>query len=388
MAPPIDSVLALTSRLVAISSPSGGEHAIQLFIAEWFADNGLAARIEPIDDGLVNVVVEVKGAAAGPTLLIGGHCDTVTAAPGWSCDPLTPQTREGKLFGLGAVDMKSGLAAAMLATADVFAARDSLKGRLIFVSLADEEAYSRGARSYLRNAPPIDMAVMAEPHFDDLVTGAIGKVNLAIRARGRSAHGSRPSEGVNAVTELSRLVAAIGALERDAHPRYGAPSHCVLRMSGGSERYEIRVPDRAEALANWHLMPGETASKARALVHELGQSLNSPAVFDVEAHEPIYESYAIATDHPLVEALSDLVVSLGLPAPILSFGRGVSDANIFNAHAIPTALFGPRGGNLHAADEWVDIDTLEPVRRCLAALPAKLAEGLATSRRFRRRHHD
>lgn len=381
------SLLDLASRLVAISSPSGEEHTVQRFIAEWFTRMGLAPRTEPAEDGLVNVVVEVEGAGTGPTVLIGGHCDTVAAVPGWTSDPLTPTVRDGRLYGLGAADMKGGLAAAMLATVDAFANRAAWNGRLIFVSLADEEAYSRGARSYLRNAPPIDMAVMVEPHFDDLVTGAIGKFNLAISAKGRSAHGSRPGEGVNAVTELSRLVVALGSLQRKIHPEHGTPTHCVLRMSGGMERYEIRVPDQATALVNWHVMPGETSEQARAIILDLIQSLHSPAAFEVEAREPVYGSYAVEAAHPLAAAICDLVAASGLPPPVPSFGSGVSDANIFNARGIPTVLFGPRGANLHAADEWVEIATLGPVRRTLAALPVAISEGLPIANRSRSDRH-
>jgi acetylornithine deacetylase/succinyl-diaminopimelate desuccinylase-like protein len=78
------SPIELLSSLVSISSHSGEESAIQRFIVDWFGREGVSAVIEPADDDHFNAIVEVKGASGGPTLWLGGHCDTVSPAPGWA----------------------------------------------------------------------------------------------------------------------------------------------------------------------------------------------------------------------------------------------------------------------------------------------------------------
>lgn len=375
--PDRDGVCALTEALVAISSLSGEEAAVQSFIVNWFRERGLAPGIEPAEDGLHNVVVEVAGAGDGPVLAIGGHCDTVAAGPGWSTDPLRPTRKDGRLYGLGALDMKGGLAAAMLATVDLAARRQDIRGRILFLALADEEAHSRGARAFLRSGRHVDAAVMAEPHFDDVVTSAIGKFNLTLRATGRSAHGSRPAEGVNAVVELARLVAAVGTLERKVHPVHGPATHCVLRMAGGTGRYEIRVPDAAEALVNWHLMPGESPAESAAAVERLAADLGSQATFAVSMAEPVYGSFELPPNHSFLATFADSYRAVLGKTPDWHFGTGVSDANLFNAAGIPTLLFGPRGRNLHAADEWVEIADLEATRSVLRQLGLTFASSIA-----------
>ena len=372
--PPDPELTELVSSLVEIPSLSGEEGEIQSFIAGWFGERGIAAGIEPAEGGTANVVCEVRGSRPGRTLWLGGHCDTVAPAPGWSTDPFRPTIRDGRLFGLGAMDMKGGLAAAMLAVADLAASADAWAGRVVFAALADEEASSRGARGFLRSDRAIDCAIMGEPHFAHPSTGAIGKFNLRVVATGRSAHGSRPDEGVNAVVEASRLVAVLADLDRPAHPRFGSATHCVLGIASGNGRYEIRVPDRCEFLVNWHVMPGETAAEAVARVERLAADLFSPATFAVSVGEPHYGSFVLDEDHPFAEAFAASYRRVVGRPPAFGFGSAVSDANLFQVDGgIPTILFGPGGANLHAADEWVSLDDLPLVRRLYVDLATTMS---------------
>lgn len=355
--------IELLTTLVSIRSHSGEEGEIQSFIASWFAERGLPAAIEAAADGLSNVVVEVNAGRAGPALWIGGHSDTVTPAPGWSTDPYRPVVKGNRLYGLGAMDMKGGLAAAMCAVVDLAERRDRWSGTVLFAALADEEAYSRGAKAFLGSGRKIDAAMMCEPHFEDPVTGAVGKVNLFVNVTGRSAHASHPEDGVNAVVEASKLVAALDVLPRYEHPRFGHGSHCVLGISSGERKYELRVPDTCEFLVNWQLMTGETSKDALIAIDRAIAATKSPASFAVSIREPRYESFLLDETHPLLAAFAASYRDVLGCEPPFTFGSGVSDANLFAADAgIPTILFGPGGRNLHAADEWVDLDQVLAAR--------------------------
>lgn len=357
-------LIGLLSELVATPSFSGEEGAVQDRICRWFVDRGIDVDIEEADGGLKNIVVSIVGNGDGPVLWIGGHCDTVGIASGWTREPHAPKIEDNRLYGLGSMDMKGGLAAAMCVVRELSGRSNEWAGKVIFSALADEEAYSRGANAFVRKDRGVDAAIMCEPHFHDVVIGAMGKINLRVEVKGRSAHGSRPEEGVNAVTEAAKLLVAIDGLERFSHADFGRASHCVLSVTSGDGRYEIRVPDHAAFVINWHFMPGETVEGALETLRELADDLNSEAEFAIRVGEPRYESFMLDKDDAFITQFVESYRKIIGKEPDLRFGRGVSDANIFAGRAdIPTLLFGPDGANMHAGDEWVDLDQLHLARR-------------------------
>jgi acetylornithine deacetylase/succinyl-diaminopimelate desuccinylase-like protein len=363
---------ALLATLVRVPSLSGEEGEVQRVIAGWFAEHGIAAAIELADGGLTNVVVEIEGASDGPTLWIGGHCDTVSPAPDYSLDPFAGEIRGGRLYGVGAMDMKAGLATAMHVVRDLHGRRETWRGKVMFAALADEEAYSRGANAFVRTGRRIDGAIMCEPHFPHPSIGAIGKINLAVTVTGKSAHGSQPHLGVNAVVEAAKLITAIDRIARKSHPLYGKATHCILNVGSGDGRYEIRVPDRCTFMINWHFMPGETAEEAVALIEGLARDLASPARFAVDIKSPRYDSFELSESEPFVAAFAASYEAVMGEAPHYDFCFGVSDANIFRGAAgIPTLLFGPGGANMHAADEWADLDQMLIARAVYLDLAAR-----------------
>ncbi len=358
-----EELIGLLTDLVSIQSFSGEEGEAQAWIASWFRHQGMETVLEEADGGLKNLVVTIEGRQGGPVLWIGGHCDTVGIASNWTKVPHAPVIEENRLYGLGSMDMKGGLAAAMLAVRALHRTRDTWAGTVIFSALADEEAYSRGANAFVRKERGIDAAIMCEPHFHDVVIGAMGKINIRVEVTGRSAHGSRPEEGVNAVIEAARLLVAIDALERFHHPDFGAATHCVLNISSGDGRYEIRVPDHTAFVINWHFMPGETVQGTLETLRQLADSLGSKARFSITVGEPRYESFLLDSDSAFIRQFSRSYRDVLGKEPDLRFGRGVSDANIFTGRAgIPTLLFGPDGANMHSGDEWVDLDQLHLAR--------------------------
>lgn len=358
-----EELLELLKQLVSFQSFSGHESEVQSFIADWFTQYGMEPVLEDADGGLKNVVVEINGQSSGPVLWIGGHCDTVKVASDWTRAPHSPVVEGDRLYGLGAMDMKGGLAAAMLAVRSLFNNRHAWCGKLIFAALADEEALSRGANAFVRHDRRIDAAIMCEPHFNDIVIGAMGKINLLVEVTGKAAHGSRPQEGVNAVIEAAKLLVEIDKLERFNHPQFGKATHCVLNVSSGDGAYQISVPAYTSFMINWHFMPGETIQDATDCLQEIIRNLKSEAVFSIMVKEPRYESYVLDTDQEFIEVFSESYRSVLGKNPELKFGRGVSDANIFMGRAqIPTLLFGPDGANMHAGDEWVDLNQLHLAR--------------------------
>jgi acetylornithine deacetylase len=140
-------VLPLLERLVSIDSVNpglggAGEAEVAAFVAEWARDAGLEVELAEAAAGRPNVIATARGAGGGPTLLLNAHLDTV--GHGGMADPLVPRVDEGRLFGRGSYDMKGGLAACLIAAAEV--TRLGLRGDVVVTADVDEEAASIGTQ--------------------------------------------------------------------------------------------------------------------------------------------------------------------------------------------------------------------------------------------------
>src|SRR5690606_17108743 len=200
----------------------------------------------------------------GPTMLFNGHTDTVLAGEGWTCDPWQGRREGNRLYGLGACDMKSGVAAAMLATRTVAQHRDRWRGTEIFTSGVDEEAYSIGARAIIDSGIKADYCMVTESSKDPWL-GSIGKIRIPIDPTGNATHASWPKAGVNAAEEAAKLVARLDEIPIGQHPRFEG-SRTVLSFLSGNDQYVITVPEKARVLINRMTVPGDTGE---ALVAEL-----------------------------------------------------------------------------------------------------------------------
>jgi acetylornithine deacetylase/succinyl-diaminopimelate desuccinylase-like protein len=223
----------------------------------------------------------------------------------------------------------------------------------------DEEAYSVGMKALLKSLPQPDWGLAAEPHFDEPILGCPGKVLLRVQVRGRDAHASTPAAGVNAISEAARLLTAIEGLPLPTHSQLGTGSQCVFTIKGGPDAYVITVPERCDFVINRHIVPGETGEQVVAQVYEAVRRLDLRAQTVVSIDDPYYPPYIVDATDPLIRAFSDVYQELLGLSPRFGYGHGVCDANYLVADAgVPTIVFGPRGGNLHAPNEWVDLTSV------------------------------
>jgi acetylornithine deacetylase/succinyl-diaminopimelate desuccinylase-like protein len=369
-----DEAAALTADLVAVRSYPGEEGPIQRRVAAWLEAAGLRAELQPTEGDRPNVAARVEN-GDGPVLLLNGHVDTVLAVAGWSSDPWTPRREGDRLYGLGAADMKSGVAATMLAARTLHRHRDGWRGTVIFSSVVDEEAYSLGAHALIDSGLHADYCVVTESAWDRPALGSVGKTLLRIDVTGKAAHASWPWDGVNAATEASKLVARLDEIPIREHPRMRG-SRAVLGFNSGNEQYVITVPERARVVLNRMIVAGESSDDVVAEVRALVDDLDSPAHFDISVDPPYYPPWETAPDHPLAQAVSRVYhVETGRD-PEWSYG-GFGDMNLFAEEAgIPTVMIGPRGDRFHQADEWVDVPTIAASARVLVRLAhALLAAG-------------
>ncbi|MGA7671422.1 MAG: M20/M25/M40 family metallo-hydrolase [Nitrolancea sp.] len=358
----VEEAAQLTAHLVSFRSYPGQEGDVQRAVAAWLNENGMSAELLPIEDDRPNVVATIQN-GDGPTLLLNGHVDTVLAAQGWSCDPWQGRRDGDRFYGLGACDMKSGVAAGMLVTRTLNQHRDKWSGTLIFTSVVDEEAYSIGAQALVKAGIQADACVCLESAFEHPVLGAVGKVLVRTDITGKAAHGSWPQAGINAAVEGAKLVARLDDLPLGKHPRLTA-TQCVLAFNSGSDQYVITVPEKARFTINRHIVPGETGETVLAEMRRLADELDSPAQFEFAIDPPYYPPWEISPDHQLVQTFARAYQDETGRKPDYGYSLGVADANYFAADlGIPTVHFGPHGSEFHQANEWVDVPSIAATAR-------------------------
>ena len=367
----------LLSDLVAIDSinpdlvpGAAGEAAIATFIADWLRAAGLEVHVAEVRPGRPNVVAIARGAGGGRSLLLNGHIDTVGVA-GMS-EPFRPRIEGGRLYGRGAYDMKGGLAACMVATAE--AARLGLRGDVIVTAVMDEEYAGLGTLAVAERVRA-DGAIVAEPTELQLVVAHKGFVWLEVETQGVAAHGSRPHLGVDAIAKMGGVLTGLEALadeltQRPPHPLLGPPSVHASIIQGGGEW--STYPDRCTLSIERRTLPGETGDAAEAELTAIVARLASadPAFQAVVRRDLVRSPLETSANAAIYAAVQQAAAGV-LGRPVAPTGVSFwTDAASLHAAGIPTVLFGPLGAGAHAVEEWVD---LASVHTCAAVYLATAA---------------
>ena len=359
--------------LIEIPSPSGEEEQVACFIESKLVSFGWDVRRIPTVDGRFALYGEMSGGLSGSSLLLAGHIDTVAPVVGWDTDPFSAIFKDAaddatgaiseRLYGLGSCDMKAGVAI-MIAMAELAAERrGDLPGVLKLAFLPDEEAYSVGVRALIESGVSADFCLMPEPHFTPAIVGAPGKMLIKLSAQGKSAHGARPWEGINAISEMSSLLASLDGLNFQSYENMAAQPLVPLSIKGGYEKYSLSVPDSCSCVISKQLVPGETKESVLDMLNALIERLSLKAAFSIEVIPPYYPPYIVNTDIEELRLFESVYLSKMGHELAMGFGSSVSDANCLSAESgIPVLVFGPYGRNYHQANEWVDT---ESIKRCL-----------------------
>jgi succinyl-diaminopimelate desuccinylase len=328
--------------LVDIPSETGKEQAIQAAIASRFPGD----KVRLVED---SVVVGEPGAGK---VLLAGHTDTVPLQ-----GHVGSRVDGDRLHGLGATDMKGGLAVM------IHLLEDLGTERLVGVFYAGEEGPLTGNQlgAVLESLPDLvgsEAAIVMEPTNRELHAGCQGSVNARVWFEGEAAHSARPWLGVNAVTRAGEFLTRMGALEPEVHPIEGLPFKEVIsvtRAHGGVANNII--PSRFELNVNYRFSPDRTIEEA---VERLAQVCASADGFEVSDSAPA--AYPEAS-HPLFVALARAA-----PAE-LGHKQGWTDVAQLAQRGISAVNFGPGETALaHRPGESVRLDDLDWAYRSLAAV--------------------
>ncbi len=373
-APSEPDVVAFAQALVrtpSVNDPVHGrsEQAAAGLVAEKMREFGWRPAITSAALGRPNVVATIDGGGGpGKTLLFEGHTDVVTegSLDSWTVDPFGGEIRDGRLYGRGAADMKSGVAA-MLYGVRALQLDGPFPGRVIVAALADEEGLMIGVHDFVDSgqASGVDGAIVCEPEGGEICPTSKGAIRLRATFHGRMAHGAMPQHGVNPLVPAAAFVQALADLERELQAEYGEHEHLGLpyvtpTVIRGGDLDQINViPAGATVAADVRTVPGidhaELINRVRELTDDVTVLVDRPPV-DTPLDDPVV--VALARAHTAVT---------GEPA---RYGGvpGTTDGTILTARAgIPTVVYGPGGKWIaHQADEYVEVDEIVAYTRVYA----------------------
>jgi acetylornithine deacetylase/succinyl-diaminopimelate desuccinylase-like protein len=364
---PAGRITELAQTLVSIPSVTNQEQQFADWTFEQFRHMGLTGvQRLPVEDSGDTIVGWIEGPRDKPALMFNFHQDTFPVCNGWDTDPFTPHLQDGRLYGLGAHDMKGGAACVLAALEAILASGIELGGRLIVSATTDEENWSRGAHALIDSGLLEGCAycLIPEPSPPGGVSvGARGRHVYHLTFHGQASHAAYAA-GVNAVVDAARVVACLQGIDLGRNEQFGLTgSMCVTGFQGGGTL--ILVPEEAHVFIDRHILPGQTVEEAaaqiEAAVRQAGIASTWKLTWD-ERPTPAPASYLVPPDSRLVQTVQRcLERATGRPAR-LTLSRSVADTNHFAVHGgIATLVCGPQGGNTCQANEYVEIDSLPAI---------------------------
>lgn len=371
--------LELLGRLVACRSVTPVSAGALELAAEVLGAAGFVC--ERIDAQGVGNLYAVRGEGS-PSLLFAGHVDVVPPGPekNWRAPPFVPVIRRGMLYGRGACDMKSAVAA-MLAAAEDAAARIP-PGRLGVLLTSDEEG---SAEHGTRHAAAVlgargiryDSCLVGEPSCerrlgDTMRTGRRGSLTGTVVFTGVQGHAAYPQYMRNPVPALARAVAALLERKFAAEPGMEPTLFTVVRLAADGGASNV-VPGTASATFNFRYRLGDDPDELRSWAERLFAHENMPFACEWQHGG---EPYMTAPDSQLAAALAATCEETLGVRPRPSAGGGASDGRFLRALCAQVIEFGPVGRSMHKIDEHVRVADLGPLAQIYARLAERLCESL------------
>lgn len=372
-------VLDLTRALIARRSLTPDDAGCCQLMADRLA--ALGFNIEWINsEGITNLWATYGSGA--PLFVLAGHTDVVPPGPSnaWSSDPFVPEIRDGVLYGRGAADMKSGLAA-MVCAVERLLAGEKPSGTIAFLITSDEEGVAQHGTKHVvevlksRGIKP-DYAIVGEATgdkaFGDRITiGRRGSLGCNLKIFGKQGHVAYPLKADNPIHRLAPALAELVSIEWDAGNAHFPPtSFQVSNIHSGTGATNV-IPGTAELIFNFRYCTESTADSLKARVHDV-----------LDRHGLRYEADWWLSGLPfltrqgaLIEAAKAAIRDVTGLTPTLFTGGGTSDARFIAPMGTEVVEIGPVNDSIHKVDEHVrvvDLDALSAVyegtlRRLLGA---------------------
>jgi len=373
----MSAILELTSDLIRRVSVTPDDAGCQGLIAQRLSRAGFST--DHLRYGDVDNLWATHG-EGGPVLVFLGHTDVVPSGPvdAWQSPPFEPTVRDGRLYGRGAADMKSGVAAMAIALETFVREQPAHPGTLALLLTSDEEGAAKNgvrrvAEEFRRRDQRIDWCVVGEPssreRLGDLIrVGRRGSLTGRLRVRGVQGHVAYPDRARNPIHIIAPAFAELAA-ERwdDGDDAFPPTSFQISNIQSGTGADNV-IPGELHAIFNFRY---GTASTAAALRERVEATLRRHAVdFEIDwwlSGEPF-----LTREGPLREAVVAAVGKHCGTTPEVSTGGGTSDGRFIAPLGAEVVELGPVNASIHKIDEWVALDELERLPALYASICKRL----------------
>ncbi len=365
--------LQLTEQLIACRSVTPEDGGCQTLIAERLRAAGFSCEAlasGPTDFRVTNLWAVRRGASGGKLLAFAGHTDVVPTGPlaQWRSDPFVPTHRDGRLYGRGAADMKTSLAAMVVAAEEFVAAHPQHAGSMALLLTSDEEGPANDGTVkvcewLLQRGERVDYCIVGEPtsveQLGDMIkNGRRGSLSGKLSVKGVQGHIAYPHLAKNPIHLVAPALAELSTIGWDRGNAYFPPtSFQVSNIHAGTGAGNV-IPGEVVIDFNFRFSTESTPDELKARVHAL-----------LDRHDLSFELAWTLGGEPfltpagrLSEALSQAIRSETGVVTQLSTTGGTSDGR-FIAKICPQVVeFGPLNASIHKIDEHVAVESIEPLK--------------------------
>lgn len=371
-----EDLISFFRELLKCKSFTGHEEEVAQLLVDGLRARGMTdLEIVERKPGRPNVVAYYRGVSDGPTCTFNGHLDVLPPQEGsqWKHDPFSADLEDGRIYGRGTVDMKSGTFSSFFAGLILNQLQIPIRGQVVFTGVCDELVCGQDGilylleKGYIKKRHPDDFGLNCEPtnlREIDMATKGVLRVDVVVLGKG--AFNARPHLGISAIDKAVKFIEAIQQLHQkiSMDPNYRhpllAPRSVQVAMIHGGEASNL-VPDRVRMTVTRRMHPGETQEACIADYQTIIERLHAEdPEFQAELHpwEGFRPPVEVSMETPVVEAVrraQKLVTGCDL---ILTGSEGGTDASHVVAQTgIPMPVYGPGNHNLlGTVDEYVAVE--------------------------------
>lgn len=363
----MSKTLALTEELISLSSVTPQDQGCQQRLIELLEPLGF--QCETIQSGEVTNLWARKGQAQ-PLVVFAGHTDVVPTGPltQWASNPFTPTQRDGKLYGRGAADMKTSIAAMVVAVEEFLAAHPNHQGSIGFLITSDEEGPATDGTVVVceqlkQRGEQLDYCIVGEPTSsqvlgDTIKNGRRGTMSGRLTVKGIQGHIAYPQLAKNPIHTFAPALAELVATKWDEGNEYYLPtSWQVSNIHGGTGASNV-IPGEVVIDFNFRFSTASTVEGLQQRVHAI---LDKHAV-NYGLQWTVGGLPFLTPRGELSEAMSQAIRAEMDILPELSTTGGTSDGR-FIAQICPQVIeFGPPNGSIHKIDEHIELRFIDPLK--------------------------
>jgi succinyl-diaminopimelate desuccinylase len=356
----------LLEKLVSINSVYPHENKLSLYLEKYLIQMGFKVKKVKTNTNRYNLVATYGKA---PSYLgFYGHMDTVPPHADYKRNPFAMWTEDNETIGrgLGVCDMKGGITAIL--HAGKYAVEKKIPLKIIFG--VDEEDISQGAHDLVDSKllNNISFLIVAETGQVKDITqdvsvclGRKGRIVYEIEVKGKKAHAAESEKGINAITAASHLITALNTVAFKKHPMLGKTQLIVQKISASSDSFSI--PDSCLLSVSALTSPFDSHNSLVAIIKKVSNKLNiTISISQSKRKTPYGDSYEIDLKNPFYKTIKSKIFPNYKTTPI--YTPSVADENVFaNRLKIPVLTIGAIGGGDHTASEWVNLQSLEKVKK-------------------------